>query len=168
MVMVVDTMNEVWKKNDTQHPFRILLVEDNPGDVKLISVVISLVDVPIDLTVVNDGDSAVRYISTLANSADRFPDLVLLDINLPKKNGHEVLEIIRKDNRTRDLCVIMCSGSTSCSDLERSRRGQANGFLAKPMGAVEIDDMAINLRDILVSLDSGTGRTFWDIGRWSS
>jgi DNA-binding response OmpR family regulator len=84
------------------------------------------------------------------------PDLVLLDINLPKKNGHEVLASIRKMGRLADTCVVMCSGSSLDFDYAQARSNHANAYILKPMDLREMDVTVKGLREILTSLSQGT------------
>jgi two-component system, chemotaxis family, response regulator Rcp1 len=83
------------------------------------------------------------------------PDLVILDINLPRKSGHDVLSSIRAMDRFAKTCVAMCSSSDSDYDKRQARENRANAYLLKPMGLEEMEEMVQNLRHILISLNEG-------------
>ena len=83
------------------------------------------------------------------------PELVLLDINLPKKNRPEVLASIRVMDRLAHTCVTICSGSNSKDDERQARNNGANAYLVKPVGMEQMDEMVENLRQMLMSLNEG-------------
>jgi CheY-like chemotaxis protein len=109
---------------------RILYVEDNPGDAQLMRIAFAEVLPTARLTIVSDGESAVRALV----EGGVPPDLVLLDLNLPRLSGHEVLERLRAadDPALRRLPVIVLSSSTAASDVQRSYDLGANAHIAKP------------------------------------
>ena len=111
----------------------ILIVEDDSADVFLISEAINLVNSGVELQVVNDGDKAIR----LFDSIDRdqslaCPALVILDINLPKKHGGQVLQQMRKTRRCADALVLVVTSSDSARDRETMAKLGANGYFRKP------------------------------------
>jgi chemotaxis family two-component system response regulator Rcp1 len=104
---------------------RILLVEDNPGDVDLI---VEALDDPLHLiTVAADGIEAMRLVRTSAR-----PSLILLDLNLPKKDGREVLHEIKSDPELQQIPVVILSSSDAERDLLNAYRLHANCYLTKP------------------------------------
>jgi CheY-like chemotaxis protein len=114
---------------------RVLLIEDNPGDVDLIRD--SLEDVaPLDITVVGDGAQALQYLGQRGGShgdrATPLPDLVLLDLNLPKISGHEVLAEARKRSDLRALPIVVVSSSDAMADIVTSYTLGANSYVTKP------------------------------------
>jgi CheY-like chemotaxis protein len=114
---------------------RVLLVEDNPGDVDLIRD--TLEDVAsLDITVVGDGAQALDYLGQRSGSgADRIrplPDLVLLDLNLPKVSGHEVLSEARKISDLRALPIVIVTSSDAMPDIVTSYALGANSYVTKP------------------------------------
>lgn len=113
-------------------PFRILLVEDNPADVRLTRLALS--DGPATrLSVAADGEEALAMLRREASHRDMpRPDLVLLDLNLPKKHGHEVLAEIKGDPKLCSIPVVVFSTSRYHEDIDRSYRLQANAYVAKP------------------------------------
>jgi two-component system, chemotaxis family, response regulator Rcp1 len=81
----------------------------------------------------------------------KMPDLVLLDLNLPKQNGQEVLEFIRRQDQ--DVTVVIYSGSTSPMDRQKAENNKVNGYLVKPMTGDEMDEVVFQLRRFLKNID---------------
>ncbi len=139
-----------------QRHMHVLIVEDNPADARLVKELVKETGLPIDISLMRDGEGAIQMMERAAKGESPPPDLVLLDINLPKKNGHEVLASIREMDRLADTCVAMCSGSSSFEDLRRARLNGANAYLIKPIGPGEMETMIMNLRQMLIELNEGT------------
>ena len=100
--------------------YRILLVEDNDGDIYLIKMALRQAGIEFDLTVFNDGESAITYFGDESNYRERgLPDLTVLDLNLPKRDGLEVLEAIRRNPNLVDLPVVVMTSSSSSRDRAR-------------------------------------------------
>lgn len=118
-------------------PPNILLVEDNPDDVELTLRAFSRAHVSNDVTVATDGVEALEYLFAEGRYADRdvdhMPDLVLLDLKLPRLDGHEVLRRIRADERTKFLPIVILTSSTQQSDLVESYEGGCNSYIQKPV-----------------------------------
>ena len=113
-------------------PFRILLVEDNPADVRLTRLALSE-GVTTRLSVAADGEQALAMLRHEDGYQETpRPDLILLDLNLPKKHGHEVLAEIKGDPRLSSIPVVVFSTSRYHEDIDRSYRLQANAYVAKP------------------------------------
>lgn len=111
----------------------ILIVEDNAADVFLIRTAIQTADIPAHLHVVRDGEQALKFFEEADQDAERpCPSLVILDINLPKKQGGEVLEQMRKSGRCCKALVIAVSTSDSPADRLNMLRLGANGYFHKP------------------------------------
>lgn len=124
----------------------ILLVEDNEGDILLTRDALEDRKFINDITVVKNGKQAIDYIFREGEYTNaKTPDLILLDVNLPLKNGHEVLQLIKHDDRTRHIPVIMLTTSSSERDIELSYKNHANCYITKP---VEIDDFIAVVRKI--------------------
>lgn len=109
-------------------PIEILLVEDNPGDVGLVLEGFKESLVPHHISIVDDGEEALVYLR-----AERYPcpDFVLLDLNLPKKDGREVLSEMKADARLRHIPVIIFSSSEAEQDLLHAYQLQASCFVTK-------------------------------------
>lgn len=113
----------------------ILLIEDNPGDVRLIREVLGEGKILNQLTVLDDGEMAMRHFGALdADSQSNWPHLILLDLNLPKINGTEVLKWLKDHARFRQIPVIILTSSKSEEDVVRSYDLHANCFITKPVG----------------------------------
>jgi CheY-like chemotaxis protein len=112
----------------------ILLIEDNEGDVLLTREALENVKCIGELEVMKNGELAINYLSEiLKNRSKELPDLIFLDINLPKKNGHEVLQFIKGNEKLKFLPVIMLTTSSSDFDVFNSYQKQANCFIMKPV-----------------------------------
>jgi CheY-like chemotaxis protein len=112
----------------------ILLVEDNPGDVKLTQKAFENAALRNDLNVVTDGQEALDYLYQRGEYADApRPDLVLLDLNLPRKNGDEVLEEIKDDDELRRIPVVILTSSEAEEDIVETYDLHANAYLTKPV-----------------------------------
>jgi chemotaxis family two-component system response regulator Rcp1 len=121
---------------------KILVVEDNPGDLYLIRASLSLGEIPKQLSVVTNGEEALEFLSRSGEYHDApQPDLILLDLNLPKVDGREVLERIKADPEWRHIPVVVLSTSTSESDVAGAYENHANCYLAKPHGVDEYLDI---------------------------
>jgi CheY-like chemotaxis protein len=115
----------------------ILLVEDNPDDVELTRIAFREAKVANNLVVVNDGAEALDFLFARGAFADRNPDdlpsIVLLDLNLPKVDGREVLQAIRANEKTRSLPVVVLTTSTEPFDVEASYALGVNSYIQKPV-----------------------------------
>ena len=120
--------------NTTPAPVEILLVEDNPGDVRLTREALKDAKVANNLNVVNDGEQALDYLNRRGRFADATrPDLVLLDLNLPKVDGREVLASIKADQDLRRIPVVVLTTSSAEEDILRSYDLHANCYVTKPV-----------------------------------
>jgi two-component system response regulator len=118
--------------------FDILLVEDNPGDARLAREVLTENHVKHNLYHVEDGLQALDFLHNngIYHSSPR-PDLILLDLNLPKINGHQVLSEIKSDEALKKIPVVILSISRSEKDIERSYELNANCYVTKPLDIYE-------------------------------
>jgi two-component system, chemotaxis family, response regulator Rcp1 len=115
-------------------PVEILLVEDNPGDARLTREAFGACRRPSRLTVVDDGAKAMAYLRGHGEyAAATRPDLVLLDLNLPRHSGHEVLAEIKSDPTLCSIPVVVMTTSTAAEDVKRAYAAHANCYLAKPV-----------------------------------
>ncbi|MDG5760668.1 response regulator [Natronococcus sp. A-GB1] len=128
----------------------VLLVEDNPGDVRLVQEAFEATDGDHELHAVPTGEDAMRFLERRARDANgTLPDLVLLDLNLPGTDGETVLERIRKSRDLRRLPVIVLTSSEASEDVEACYRRAANAYLTKPIAP---DDLVSMIRSV---------ETFW-------
>ena len=124
----------------------VLLVEDDPGDVLIAREALAAGRLSTDLHVVNDGDEALSYLRQLDGYADATrPDLILLDLNLPKKSGHEVLAEVKQDPQLRRIPVVVLTTSQAQEDVAKSYDLHASVHVSKP---VDFDDFTAVVRQI--------------------
>ena len=115
----------------------VLLVEDNPRDVRLTQRAFEQADVPHELRIVRDGDEALAYLHregeyAVADSAPK-PDMILLDLNLPRMGGHELLQRVRQDVRFRHVPIVVLTTSGRPDDVRQAYDNGANAYLLKPV-----------------------------------
>ena len=116
----------------------ILLVEDNEGDILLTREAFEDAKVHILLSVVRDGKAAVTFLNDAWSSAEPdLPDIILLDVNLPKMNGHEVLKYIKTSEPFRHIPVVMLTTTSHEKDVYEAYHHYVNSYITKP---VEISD----------------------------
>ncbi|MFI8603426.1 response regulator [Cellulophaga baltica] len=112
----------------------ILLVEDNEGDVLLTTEALESCKITNTLKVVNDGEEALNFVFKKGPFAtEKTPDLILLDVNLPKKNGHEVLQILKADSTYKHIPVVMLTTSSSTLDIKKAYSHYVNCYITKPV-----------------------------------
>jgi CheY-like chemotaxis protein len=115
-------------------PIKLLLIEDNEGDILLTKEAFEQSKLIAKIDVVKDGMAAINYFKEiLADESLSLPELVLLDINLPKKNGQEVLQYIKSNEILKQIPVIMLTTSSSDNDIINSYKNQANCYIMKPV-----------------------------------
>jgi CheY-like chemotaxis protein len=116
----------------------ILLVEDNPGDIDLTREALEDAKVCNRLHVAEDGEQALDYVFRRGPYAHApRPDLILLDLNLPKRDGREVLEAIRADGDLTEIPIVILTSSQADEDIARAYRLHANCYIAKPVNFVQ-------------------------------
>ena len=115
-----------------------LLVEDNPGDVELVLLALKPGRILDQISVVEDGEQAIRYLRRAGEFKDaRLPDLILLDLNLPRVDGREVLEEIKTDPELHHIPVVVLTTSDAEQDVWHAYRHHANCYVTKPAEADE-------------------------------
>jgi CheY-like chemotaxis protein len=132
-----------------EKPF-VLLIEDNVGDVLLVEEALREHQVDCDLTVVTDGEEAMSLFKSIDGDATtRSPALVLLDLNLPKCSGHEILEWIRGSVRCPTMPVVIVTSSQAQSDLALMKRLGATAYFRKPVSFDEFMKLGAVVRNLL-------------------
>ena len=115
----------------------VLLVEDNPRDVRLTQRAFQQAGLPHDLRVVRDGDEALAYLhregAYKATETAPRPDVILLDLNLPRMGGHELLREVKQDNRFKQVPIIVLTTSERPDDVRLAYDAGANAYLLKPV-----------------------------------
>jgi len=134
-------------------PIEVLLVEDNPGDVRLTQEALREGSIMTNLSVVPDGVEALSYLRQAAPYGERVrPDLVLLDLNLPRKNGNEVLQEIKADNNLRRIPVVILTTSKAEQDVFKSYDLHANCYIHKPVDFEQFTRVVRSIEDFWFSL----------------
>jgi two-component system, chemotaxis family, response regulator Rcp1 len=139
--------------NTAHSPIRILLVEDNPGDVRL--TIEALKDGKMDnpLDAVRDGVEALAYLRQEGPYAAKpLPDLILLDLNLPRMDGREVLAAIKEDPRLRQIPVVVLTTSRAEQDIIKSYHLHANCFITKPVDLDQFVDVVRGIDNFWLSI----------------
>lgn len=127
------------ERETSRPPLEILLVEDNPGDVLLTREALKAVNLASRISVARDGEEALtRLRSGEAGDKAPRPDLILLDLNLPGMDGHQVLAEIRRDPGLQSIPVLILTSSTSAEDVARAGRMRAQGYVVKAVGLAEL------------------------------
>jgi CheY-like chemotaxis protein len=138
----------------TKH--RVLLVEDNPADANLVQEALEEAELDCELSVMRNGQQVIEMIEELeSGGAQELPDLVLLDLNLPRVTGHVVLERVRSSARCRETKVFIISSSDTPADRDRAMKLGAIGYFRKPSSLADFMTIGPRVRDIL----EGSGST---------
>lgn len=141
-------------------PIHILLVEDNEGDILLTKEAFENSNVTNQLSVVKDGQEAIHFLEKKGSySSVSTPDFLLLDVNLPKRNGFEVLKFVKEDKDLKHIPVIMLSTSSSPKDINESYSHYANCFITKPESADKLFDVISVVEKFWVSVATLPAKT---------
>jgi CheY-like chemotaxis protein len=134
-------------------PVEVLLVEDNPGDVRLTQEALKDGRVLVNLTVAADGVEALEILHRSGQHANKArPDLILLDLNLPRKNGREVLETIKADDDLKRIPVIVMTTSKAEQDIHRAYHLNANCYVTKPVDLDEFLNVVRSIEDFWLTI----------------
>lgn len=129
-------------------PIGILLVEDNPGDVELTEDALRRSKMATEISVMTDGEDAMAFLRQRCDPAgEPLPDLVLLDLNLPKKDGMEVLREIRQDPELKHIPIVILTTSEAEKDILTSYQLGANCFISKPVDLNEFRKVVESIDD---------------------
>lgn len=134
-------------------PIQILLVEDNVEDIELTLEVLRDVQIINQVRVVTDGDAALAFLRQEGQyTAEPRPDLVLLDLNLPRRDGREVLREIKSDPRLRRIPVIVLTTSEEERDILRAYDDHVNAYIQKPLGLDAFVTVARAIEDFWLAI----------------
>lgn len=134
-------------------PIDILLVEDNPGDAHLTRDAFNEGRIANTLHTVSDGVKALDFLYQRGDYSDApRPDMILLDLNLPRKNGEDVLEEVKEDRHLRHIPVVILSSSEAQDDITSAYDHHANAYLRKPVDPFEFIDMIKRLEEFWFSI----------------
>lgn len=140
-------------KNETVQPIEILLVEDNPGDVRLTREALKEHRIFNNLSVAVDGVEAMEFLKKTGGYHNApTPDIILLDLNLPKKDGREVLQEIKQDASLKKIPVVVLSTSESETDILGSYDNYANCYITKPIDFDQFINVVKQLQNFWVSI----------------
>ena len=138
---------------DQVKPVEVLLVEDDPGDVLMTREAFEEFKVRNNLNVVSDGEEAMAYLRREGEYADvARPDLVLLDLNLPRMDGRQVLAAIKGDEELASIPVVVLTTSEAEEDVLRSYRLHANAYVTKPVDFDRFIDIVRRIDDFFVTV----------------
>ena len=138
---------------DGGRPIEILLVEDNPGDVRLTIEGLNEGKVRNNLHVARDGVEAMAFLRREGEYRDAVrPDLILLDLNLPRKDGREVLQDLKQDPALRAIPVVVLTTSRSEQDVLRSYELQANCYITKPVDLEQFITVVKSIEDFWLTI----------------
>lgn len=127
------------------------MIEDNLADAGLVREALEEHGVQGELLVISDGDWAIRFIRALETQPRECPDLVIVDLNLPKRPGREVLEVMRQSEKCRDVSVVVLSSSDAPQDQADAFRLGATKYIRKPLRLDEFLKLGATFREILES-----------------
>ncbi|WP_315862226.1 response regulator [Halomicronema hongdechloris] len=134
-------------------PIKVLLIEDDPGDVYLTQEALDTSRLAIDLQVVEDGNLALDYVYQRGDYTDaERPDLILLDLSLPGCNGEEVLAKIKQDQDLKRIPVVVLTASKLDEDILQSYRLGANCYIPKPVGLDQFLEIIHSLEDFWLTV----------------
>jgi len=134
-------------------PVGILLVEDNPGDADLAREALQDSKLNNNLTVVGDGEAAMAYLRREKPYKDALrPDLVILDLNLPKKDGREVLAEMKADDRLKRIPVVILTTSQAEEDVLKAYNLHANCYISKPIDLNQFMKVVKSIEDFWLSI----------------
>ncbi|MEU4482677.1 response regulator [Micromonospora sp. NPDC023966] len=136
----------------TPSPVRILVVDDDPGDVLMIEEALEDSDVEKIIDVVNDGQEAMEFLRREGRHTEaRRPDVILLDLNMPRMDGRQVLGEVKRDEDLRTIPIVVLTTSNADTDILGSYTLQANAYVTKP---IDLDDF----NDVVRRIDEFFGR----------
>lgn len=136
----------------TPSPVRILVVDDDPGDVLMIEEALEDSDVEKVIDVVNDGQEAMEFLRREGRHTEaKRPDVILLDLNMPRMDGRQVLGEVKQDDDLRTIPIVVLTTSNADTDIVGSYTLQANAYVTKP---IDLDDF----NDVVRRIDEFFGR----------
>jgi CheY-like chemotaxis protein len=134
-------------------PINISLIEDNEGDILLTTEAFEESKIVNKVIAIKDGKEAINFFETLSSEEDS-PHLVLLDINLPKINGHELLMYIKTNEKYKSIPVIMLTTSSSEKDILSSYKNHVNCYITKPIEVADFMRAIMKIEDFWINIVS--------------
>ncbi|WP_026950311.1 response regulator [Algoriphagus mannitolivorans] len=134
-------------------PINIFLIEDNEGDIMLIQEGFDEAKIKASWTISRNGADAISELQKMALIApESLPDLILMDINLPKKNGHEVLTVLKNDTVLKKTPIIVLTSSSSEQDISKAYDKHANCYIVKPLEIAEFGNVVQQIENFWLSV----------------
>lgn len=124
---------------------RVLWIEDNRDDVIFLTAAVGKLDTSIQIDAFDTGEKALEHLAGIHSRKREWPDLILLDLNLPGRNGHEVLTNLKSDPQYREIPIVVLTTSRSDRDRKRAIENHANAYLVKPHDFREYESLAVAL-----------------------
>ena len=142
-----------------ERPCRVLLIEDNQGDVFLVREALRQAGLESEITTLSDGAEALGYVSSIGSRADaKQPDIILLDLNLPRNDGREILEAVRGTRYMKDVPVIVMTSIASPHDIDALAALGLQRYVRKPLDLEEFLTIGGIVREMLGGKALCTGR----------
>lgn len=135
-----------------KQPLEILLVEDNPGDIRLIKEILKETKIQNNIRVAMDGEAALNLLSNLDDLTTHRPDLILLDLNLPKIDGRELLAEIKDNEDLKSIPVVILTTSTAEEDIIGTYNNHANSYITKPVDLDHFIEVVESIMDFWLSI----------------
>lgn len=130
-----------------------MLVEDNEGDILLTTEAFEDAKIINNISIARDGEEAIHFLENIGKYAQsESPDLILLDVNLPKKNGHEVLQYIKSSDQLKHIPVIMLTTSMAENDIRKSYKNFANCYITKPVEVEDFLNVIANIESFWINI----------------
>jgi CheY-like chemotaxis protein len=139
--------------NQKTNLVHILLVEDNEGDILLTSEALEEYKVKTEISIAKNGQEALDFLFKRGEFMNKkTPDLILLDVNIPIFNGHEVLQKIKADSSLKKIPVIMLTTSSNQTDIAKAYKSNCNGYIKKPLEIEEFLSTILKIEQFCVEL----------------
>lgn len=139
--------------NNNMHPIEILLVEDSPSDVRLTLETLKDEKISNLIHVVSDGEEALAFLRREGKYSNAVrPDMILLDLNLPKVDGRQVLKEIKSDDKLKTIPVVVLTVSRSEEDILKSYKLHANCYITKPVDLVQFQKVAKSIQEFWLTI----------------
>jgi CheY-like chemotaxis protein len=137
----------------TARRLTVLLVDDDPGDVLMIEEALESVRTPRDVYVVNDGEQALSFLRQTGSFATApRPDVILLDLNMPRMDGREVLAVVKTDPVLNTIPIVVFTTSKAPDDILKSYALHANAYVTKPLNLDELTEVVVKIDDFFTHI----------------
>jgi CheY-like chemotaxis protein len=138
-------------------PMQVLLVEDDPADVLLITDALHQHNPAVVLTVAGDGVAALEHLQDPTAGAARRPDLIVVDLNVPRMDGRELLAVLKNDEDFKHIPVVVLTTSATPADVTGAYRAHANAYVTKPIDLAEFDEVVAGIEHFFAEVAKRPG-----------